>query len=135
MAKVVHFEIPVSDPTMAIDFYTNVFGWEIEKWGDMDYWTIKAGPEGEMGTNGALLPKLTDGVHEEAKEVKDAAHAVNAVVTIGVENIDAAIKRIEENGGKIVLAKNEIPKIGLFAYFTDLDGNILGVIEPNPRMM
>ena len=30
MNRVMHFEIGADDPTRAADFYTNVFGWEIK---------------------------------------------------------------------------------------------------------
>lgn len=32
MNRVVHFEISADDPTRAVNFYTNAFGWEIKKW-------------------------------------------------------------------------------------------------------
>ncbi len=31
MPRVVHFEIAVDNPQRAIDFYTKVFGWKVEK--------------------------------------------------------------------------------------------------------
>ena len=55
MARVVHFEIPVDNPDRAVKFYTDVFGWKIEKWeGPIDYWLITTGEENEPGINGAL---------------------------------------------------------------------------------
>jgi catechol 2,3-dioxygenase-like lactoylglutathione lyase family enzyme len=56
MPRVVHFEISVDDPERAIRFYSDVFGWKIEKWeGPMDYWLITTGPENEPGIDGALI--------------------------------------------------------------------------------
>ena len=44
---VAHFEIVAIEPERAIDFYTNVFGWEIKKWeeGEMDYWMVMTTPQ------------------------------------------------------------------------------------------
>jgi uncharacterized protein len=32
MPRVVHFNLGVDEPERAIKFYTDVFGWKIEKW-------------------------------------------------------------------------------------------------------
>ena len=34
MARVVHFELAADDPARAVAFYANVFGWQINQWGD-----------------------------------------------------------------------------------------------------
>ena len=58
MSKVIHFEIPADDPERAVTFYKNVFDWEIQKWeGPMDYWLATAGPDDELGINGAIMPR------------------------------------------------------------------------------
>jgi predicted enzyme related to lactoylglutathione lyase len=36
MPTIVHFEIPVDDVERAKKFYTDIFGWKIEKWPDID---------------------------------------------------------------------------------------------------
>ena len=36
MPRIVHFDISVSEPEKAIEYYSNVFGWEIVKWGRSD---------------------------------------------------------------------------------------------------
>lgn len=33
--RVVHFEIQADDPERAVGFYTDIFGWEMIKWGGM----------------------------------------------------------------------------------------------------
>src|SRR5215469_1323983 len=44
MPRVVHFEIHAQEPERAARFYSEVFGWEITKWGGpVDYWLIKTG--------------------------------------------------------------------------------------------
>ncbi len=38
MNKVSHFEIPYDDQERAQKFYQDVFGWQINKFADMDYY-------------------------------------------------------------------------------------------------
>jgi uncharacterized protein len=38
VSRVVHFEIPAVNVEAAINFYTNVLGWKVQKWeGSEDY--------------------------------------------------------------------------------------------------
>ncbi len=49
MSRVIHFEIPASNPERASAFYKKVFGWKIEKWpGPMEYWMVTTGAEGTL---------------------------------------------------------------------------------------
>ena len=36
MLRIVHFDISVSEPERAIEYYSKVFEWEIVKWGGAD---------------------------------------------------------------------------------------------------
>ena len=55
MNRVVHFEIPAKDIDKVVDFYKNVFNWEITHWeGQMEYWLVKTGEAPEMGIDGAI---------------------------------------------------------------------------------
>ena len=40
MGRVVHFEIHADDPERAVAFYTGVFGWTVNRYGDMPYWLL-----------------------------------------------------------------------------------------------
>ena len=115
MSRVIHFEIPASDPERASAFYQKVFGWKIEKWpGPMEYWLVTTGPEGTPGINGGLM-KNTD--------VKTTTN------TIGVDSVDTAIEAAKHAGGKLVMPKTPIPGVGHFAYCEDTEGNLFGVMQ------
>lgn len=44
MPRVVHFEISADEPERAVKFYTDVFGWDVKRWGGpKDYWLITTG--------------------------------------------------------------------------------------------
>jgi len=119
MGRIVHFEIPATDPEKSMSFYTNVFGWEFKKFGNEQYWFANTGDEKAPGINGAIMKR------------KDPLQPVTN--NIGVENIDEAIKKVTTAGGKIVVPKTEIPGAGWFCYFTDPDNNIFGIWQPTKK--
>jgi hypothetical protein len=53
----------------------------------------------------------------------------NPVITIDVDDIDRALRRIEELGGKTLRPKLAVGDMGFAAYFTDSEGNIMGLWE------
>jgi uncharacterized protein len=118
MSRVIHFEIPASDPERAANFYRKAFGWTIEKWpGPMDYWMVNTGAEGTPGINGGLLRKQDP--------------TVATTNTIGVESVDRAVATVQSAGGKLVMPKTAIPTVGYFAYCQDSEGNLFGVMQPD----
>ena len=58
-----------------------------------------------------------------------AASTPAPVITIEVPAIDETLKQIEAGGGDVVQARTEIPGMGAFAYFTDTEGNVMGLWE------
>jgi predicted enzyme related to lactoylglutathione lyase len=120
MSRVIHFEIPANDPDKLSDFYKKVFGWKFEKWGGpMEYWMVTTGAEGQPGINGGFMRKQ--------------GPVTGTTNTIGVESVDESVKAIEKAGGKVVMGKTAIPTIGYFAYLQDPEGNIFGVMQPDPN--
>jgi predicted enzyme related to lactoylglutathione lyase len=115
MSKIVHFEIPVDDPDRATAFYRDVLGWEVSRFGDAPYWLVKAGPEDEPGADGALTGR--DEIHQ------------SPVVIAGVDDVDAALTRVERAGGHVVQGKFPIPGVGWSAYVRDPEGNTIGLFQ------
>lgn len=119
MSRVVHFEIHVDDPDRAGKFYTDVFGWKFNKWeGPMDYWLISTGDTTCPGIDGGMMKR------------RDPMG--NVYNTIGVESIDKSIEHLTKAGGTIVVPKMPIPGVGWLAYFKDTEGNVFGVMQPDP---
>lgn len=112
MPRVVHFDLPAEDPEKLKEFYEKVFDWKFEKWddpsGQMEYWLIKTG-ENEPGIDGGM-----------GKRKSPDEQIAN---TISVPNVDEYVKKIEENGGKVILQKMPIPGVGWIASFLDPQGN------------
>ena len=120
MARVIHFEIPTKEPEKAKQFFQKVFGWEIERWGEIPYWLITTGKQQEPGINGALMLSK-----------KDHSGIIN---TISVVDIDETTKAIRTAGGEVLQEKMAVPGIGWHIYFRDLDGNILGAKQEDPEV-
>ena len=63
-----------------------------------------------------------------------STQAVNAYAcTIQIPAIDEYINKVVTAGGTIALPKMPIPGIGWLAYFKDTEGNIVGVMQPDPQ--
>jgi predicted enzyme related to lactoylglutathione lyase len=116
MSRVIHFEIPASDPERAVAFYQKVFGWKFDKWaGPMDYWLVTTGAEKTPGINGGMLRK--------------PGPVTVTTNTIDVESVDNAIASVVKAGGKQSMPNSPIPGVGYFAYCEDTEGNLFGVMQ------
>jgi len=127
--RVVHFEIQCENPERAVEFYANVFGWEIKKWGQMEYWVVMTGAKDEPGgINGGILRRKGPPPAE--------GQAVNAYVcTIDVPSYDDYAAKIEANGGRNVVPKMAFAGFAWQGYYKDPDGNLFGLhqIDKNAK--
>jgi predicted enzyme related to lactoylglutathione lyase len=125
MPRVVHFEIHAGEPERAINFYEKVFAWTFQKWeGPMPYWLVTTGSNDEPGINGGLLPRQGE---------IDGQAVIGYVCTVGVDAIDPSITTVETNGGTVVVPKMPIPGMGWLVYCKDTEGNIFGMMQPDPN--
>ncbi len=117
--RVVHFEIPFGDGDRARAFYREAFGWELTDIPELSYTLATTGPSGEAGPteagfiNGGLLRR------ESPSE--------GPVIVIDVDDIDAALARIESLGGLTLIARQPVGDMGFAAYFKDVEGNLMGL--------
>ncbi len=123
MDKVVHFEVPADDMKRAQKFYSEVFGWGIQELPEMDYTIVqtmemdeKQMPKEPGAINGGMFKR------ENAKKYP--------VITISVDSIDEAAKAIAAKGGKMTQERLPVGDMGFTAYFTDCEGNLMGLWEP-----
>ena len=49
------------------------------------------------------------------------------VITLQVDDIDATLKQVGSNGGSAVGEKMAVGDMGFAAYFTDSEGNLMGL--------
>ena len=120
MSRVIHFEIPATEPERAAAFYGKAFGWKFDKWpGPMEYWMVTTGKESEPGINGGMMKK--------------PGGVTSTTNTIGVASVDDAVAAVLKAGGKNIMPKTPIPTVGYFAYCEDTEGNVFGVMQADPN--
>lgn len=116
MPRVIHFEINADDPKDLVEFYSQVFDWQMIKWdGPVDYWLVTTGDESQPGINGAIMHR------GEASE--------STVNTIDIPSVDEYIDKIEKAGGKVLSPKTVVPGVGYMAYCKDPQGNTFGLMQ------
>lgn len=118
--RVVHFELPADDVARAGEFYRNAFGWTITPVPDMDYTMVGTAPSDETG-----MPTEPGAINGGMMSRQDPVTA--PVVTIQVDDIEAALQQIEGLGGKTIRGKVAVGPMGFSAYFTDTEGNVVGL--------
>lgn len=118
--RVVHFEIPADDEERAREFYKSAFGWAITTMPEMGYSMVMTTPADESGMP-AEPGSINGGMFAREGELK------TPIITVDVEDIDAALEKIGSLGGSTVLAKQAVMDMGFAAYFRDPEGNILGL--------
>lgn len=117
--RVVHFEIPFDDGDRARAFYRDIFGWQLVEMPEMSYTLVTTGPTGDEGStepgyiNGGMLRR--EGPNE------------GPIVVIDVDDIDATLAKIEEQGGQTLLGRQQVGDMGWAAYFKDVEGNSMGL--------
>ena len=121
--KVVHFEIPADDLDRARVFYQDAFGWTINSIPELDYTIVETTPTDEATNLPAGPGAINGGMMRRQPEIP------GPVITVGVDDIDASLRRVEELGGKTVSGKTAVADMGYAAYFSDPEGNVLGLWE------
>ena len=119
MPRVVHFEIPAKDSAKIVAFYKEVFGWEFNKWELGNYWLIKTGGQNSPGIDGGLYPP--------------GPEMSGTVNTISVPDLDMYLGKVKANGGQAITPKMPIPAVGWLAYCKDVEGNLFGMLQPDPQ--
>ncbi len=99
MNPVVHFEMPYEDRERLVKFYTQAFGWEMQKLGkDMGDYVTAATTETDENRmvkrpgaiNGGFFPKKPDWPAQYPS------------VVIAVDDIRDAMKKVADAGGKVL---------------------------------
>ena len=120
--KVVHFEVPFDDGDRARSFYKEAFGWQVMEMPDMGYTIVMTGPSDDNGpteagfVNGGMLSR-------------EQAATRGPVIVLDVDSIETTLETIGSLGGSTVVGKTPVGDMGFAAYFTDPEGNVMGLWE------
>jgi predicted enzyme related to lactoylglutathione lyase len=111
MNSIVHFEIPFMDKDRAKKFYQDLFAWKLEEMPEMEYVMISV----DGGIGGGMMKrqypdhKITD--------------------YFGVSSLIDTMAKVEKLGGKVIMGKTAVPKMGYFALCMDTENNVFGIFE------
>ena len=111
---IVHVEFSAQDREAAGKFYSDLFGWKIQQYPEMNYATFDTGEKAGGGFN----------------PVSETNPAGSVLVHVSTDDIDATLAKAEALGAKIVLTKTEIPDTGWFGIFSDPTSNMVALYTP-----
>lgn len=122
--KVMHFEIPFNDGDRARGFYEQVFGWQMMPVPEMDYTMVRTGPT-DPETGPSEPGFINGGMFQRSDEFPGKGPGI----VIDVASVDEALRAAEEAGGTKVTDRTPVGDMGFTGYFTDTEGNLVGVWE------
>lgn len=105
-----------ADPAAAADFYSRLFGWELEE-------SVPDGADGSYLT--ARIRGGTVGVVSSMPEGAPAPPTWNTY--IWVDDADATAKEVVQAGGSVLAEPFDIPGAGRMATFADTEGAVFSV--------
>ena len=120
--RVVPFEIPYDDADRARAFYSAAFEWQMMPVEEMNYTLVMTGPTSDEGPSEA-------GFINGGMRSREQAATSGPGLVVDVERIDATLEKIGGLGGSTVVGKTLVGDMGYAAYFTDPEGNVMGLWE------
>ncbi len=126
MNPVIHFEMPYEKGERLVKFYSDAFGWQMQMTGpDMGNYvlahTAETDEKGMVTTPGTI----NGGFFE-----KNPQWPAQTSVVISVTDINEAIKKITDAGGKVLGEPMDIPGVGKYVSFHDTEGNRASILQP-----
>ena len=131
MSPVVHFEMPAQDRMRMVAFYEKTFGWKTQMLGpEMGDYVLVTTAESDVkpgapagAINGGFFPNKPDWP------------AQHPSIVIGVDDIDSAMLRVGQEGGKVLGEPMQIPGVGRYVSFFDTEGNRVSMLQPDRMAM
>lgn len=118
--RVVHFEVPYDDADRARAFYSEVFDWSIQAVPEFEYNFVQTGPTADTG-----MPVETGYIGGGMFQRQDDVD--RPVITIEVDDVTKALASVAEHGGRAVGEPQHVGDMGIAGYFTDSEGNLMGL--------
>ncbi len=109
---VVHFEITGKDTAALQSFYRDAFDWRLVE--QPGY--AMAHPDADTGISGGIGPAIDAGPG-------------HVTFYIGVDDLAAALARIETLGGRAVVGPIDVPGGPSIALFADPEGHVVGLVK------
>lgn len=117
----------VEDQQKALDFYTRVVGFEVQKDAPMgeDRWLTVSSPDGVDGVELLLEPNRNPIAKTYQSALKESGIPAT---TFGTEDIHAEVERLKEAGVDFSVELTEA-EWGSYAVFDDTCGNLISIAQ------
>src|SRR5512135_2905573 len=99
-ATIAHMEIPVDDIDRAKRFYTDLFGWDFEKFDGSDYWLFSMDRDRTKPMGGGMMKRMRPGQP--------------ILNYFEIPSVDEYSQKVTSLGGKIIVEKTAVPEMGYF---------------------
>jgi uncharacterized protein len=117
---VVHFEVVAQDPAKLRDYYSKLFGWEIDANNPMGYGMVtrESNPtkDGGFGIGGGIGP---------APE----GYPGHVTFYVAVPDVEEALQQAEQLGGKRMMGPERVMDMVEIGLFTDPEGHVIGLVK------
>ncbi len=111
----VWYEHFTRDPKAAIAFYTEVFGWTIQPFGQGSDYAMWVNGQGPLG--GVMSPPAEDA-------------PLGWYSYVHVEDVDASVALVQKLGGTVLREAGTVPTVGRFAFIADPQGAPVALFTP-----
>jgi predicted enzyme related to lactoylglutathione lyase len=117
---VVHFEVIGTDGEKLQKYYAELFGWEIDANNDMKYGMVSRdsnpAADGNLGIGGGVAGG-------------PPGYAGHVTFYVAVPDVEAALQKAEELGGKRIMGPEKIMDMVELGQFSDPEGHVIGVVK------
>jgi predicted enzyme related to lactoylglutathione lyase len=116
---VVHFEVIGQDGDMLKDYYSDLFGWEINSDNPMSYGIIQR--DGNVNADGAGIGGGISGGPE--------GYGGHVTFYVEVPDPEATLAQAESLGGTRIFGPDEVMPGLVLGQFSDPEGHVIGVVK------
>jgi len=116
---VVHFEVIGQDGDKLRQYYSDLFGWEINADNEMKYGMVAR--EGNTSPDGVGIGGGIGG--------GPPGYGGHVTFYVAVPDVEAALAKAESLGGKRIMGPEKIMDMVELGHFSDPEGHVIGVVN------
>lgn len=127
MPTLIYFQISSDDIERSKKFYSDLFGWKIDRSPKsntpkgMENWTV-------ITTDHNGNEALCGGMSKRQMPHQQITNFIH------IKSVDEYSSKVERLGGKVVVPKTAIPRMGYYAVCLDTENNSFGIFEPSENV-